>query len=86
MKIPLHPIREGKLNVCAAWGVFFNRIVGYAIGSNTKTASVSCEVRLVNAVRLPGNVAGCIVHCHSGQPVSGSSWLSVGGGVEAFGD
>ncbi|GAA1609335.1 hypothetical protein GCM10009693_21720 [Leucobacter chromiireducens subsp. chromiireducens] len=60
-----HKTAEGKLYLCAVKDVFSGRIVGYSIDSRMKASLAVRAVR--NAVRMRGNVNGCIVHSDRGS-------------------
>lgn len=60
-----HKTAEGKLYLCAIKDAFSGRIVGYSIDSRMKASLAFRAVR--NAVRMRGNVAGCIVHSDRGS-------------------
>ncbi|MGO3331846.1 IS3 family transposase, partial [Brevibacterium aurantiacum] len=60
-----HKTSEGRLYLCAVKDAFSGRIVGYSIDSRMKASLAVCAVR--NAVRMRGNVNGCIVHSDRGS-------------------
>lgn len=60
-----HHTDEGKLYTCAIKDVCGNRIVGYA--SAARMTDDLAVRALKNAVRLRGNVAGCVVHSDRGS-------------------
>jgi len=55
-----HKTSEGRLYLCAVKDAFSGRIVGYSIGSHMKASLAVRAIR--NAVRMRGDVNGCIVH------------------------
>jgi len=60
-----HKTSEGRLYLCAVKDAFSGRIVGYSIDSRMKASLAVRAVR--NAVRMRGNVNGCIVHSDRGS-------------------
>ena len=58
-------VKDGKLYLCAVKDAFSGRIVGYAIDSRM-TASLAVRA-IRNAVRMRGNVSGCVVHSDRGS-------------------
>ncbi|KID28370.1 integrase family protein [Prauserella sp. Am3] len=60
-----HKTSEGRLYLCAVKDAFSGRIVGYSIGSRMKASLAVRAVR--NAVRMRGDVNGCIVHSDRGS-------------------
>ncbi len=60
-----HWTREGKLYLCAIKDAFSGRIVGYSIDSRMKAGLAVNS--LENAIRMPGNVAGCMVRSDRGS-------------------
>lgn len=60
-----HKTSEGRLYLCAVKDAFSGRIVGYSIDSRMKASLAVRAVR--NAVRMVGNVNGCIVHSDRGS-------------------
>ncbi len=60
-----HKTAEGKLYLCAIKDVFSGRIVGCSIDSRMK--SRLAVAALENAVRMRGDVAGCVVHSDRGS-------------------
>ncbi len=60
-----HKTNEGRLYHCAVKDAFSGRIVGYSIDSRMKASLAVRAVR--NAIRMRGNVNGCIVHSDRGS-------------------
>ena len=60
-----HKTSEGRLYLCAIKDAFSGRIVGYSIDSRMKASLAVRAVR--NAVRMRGDVNGCIVHSDRGS-------------------
>lgn len=60
-----HKTAEGKLYLCAIKDVYSNRIVGYSIDARMK--SRLAVQALENAVRMRGDIVGCIVHSDRGS-------------------
>ena len=60
-----HKTSEGRLYLCAVKDAFSGRIVGYSIDSRMKASLAVRAVR--SAVRMRGNVNGCIVHSDRGS-------------------
>ena len=60
-----HKTSEGRLYLCEVKDAFSGRIVGYSIDSRMKASLAVRAVR--NAVRMRGNVNGCIVHSDRGS-------------------
>ena len=60
-----HKTSAGRLYLCAVKDAFSGRIVGYSIDSRMKASLAVRAVR--NAVRVRGNVNGCIVHSDRGS-------------------
>lgn len=60
-----HVTSEGRLYLCAVKDAFSGRIVGYSIDSRMKASLAVRAVR--NAVRMRGDVNGCIVHSDRGS-------------------
>lgn len=68
-----HKTVEGKLYLCAIKDVFANKIVGYSIDSRMKS-SLAVNA-LNNAVRMRGEVAGCVVHSDRGSQFRSRKFL-----------
>lgn len=68
-----HKTAEGKLYLCAIKDVFANKIVGYSIDSRMKS-SLAVNA-LNNAVRMRGEVAGCVVHSDRGSQFRSRKFL-----------
>lgn len=60
-----HVTAEGKLYLCAVKDACSGRIVGYSIDSRMK--SKLAVAALENAVRMRGDVAGCVLHSDRGS-------------------
>ncbi|WP_188702204.1 IS3 family transposase, partial [Microbacterium nanhaiense] len=60
-----HKTSEGRLYLCAVKDAFSGRIVGYSIDPRMKASLAVRAVR--NAVRMRGNVNGCVVHSDRGS-------------------
>ncbi|WP_188702868.1 IS3 family transposase, partial [Microbacterium nanhaiense] len=60
-----HKTSEGRLYLCAINDAFSGRIVGYSIDPRMKASLAVRAVR--NAVRMRGNVNGCVVHSDRGS-------------------
>ena len=60
-----HKTSDGRLYLCAVKDAFSGRIVGYSIDSRMKASLAVRAVR--NAVRMRGNVNGCVVHSDRGS-------------------
>ncbi len=60
-----HTTAEGKLYLCAVKDAYSGQIVGYSIDSRTK--SKLAVTALKNAVRMRGDVAGCVLHSDRGS-------------------
>ena len=68
-----HKTGEGKRYCCAIKDAFSGRIVGYSIDSRMK--SRLAVQALENAVRMRGDVAGCIVHSDRGSQFRSKKFL-----------
>jgi putative transposase len=68
-----HKTGEGKIYLCAVKDVFSNRIVGYSIDSRMKSRLAVDAIE--NAVRMRGQVAGCIVHSDRGSQFRSRKFL-----------
>lgn len=60
-----HNTAEGKLYLCAVKDAYSGRIVGYSIDSRMKSQLAMSA--LENAVRMRGDVAGCVLHSDRGS-------------------
>jgi putative transposase len=68
-----HKTAEGKIYLCAVKDVFSNRIVGYSIDSRMKSRLAVDAIE--NAVRMRGEVAGCVVHSDRGSQFRSRKFL-----------
>jgi putative transposase len=68
-----HKTAEGKIYLCAVKDVFSNRIVGYSIDSRMKSRLAVDAIE--NAVRMRGEVVGCIVHSDRGSQFRSRKFL-----------
>jgi putative transposase len=68
-----HKTAEGTLYLCAVKDVFSNRIVGYSIDSRMKSRLAVNAIE--NAVRMRGEVAGCVVHSDRGSQFRSRKFL-----------
>jgi putative transposase len=68
-----HKTAEGTLYLCAVKDVFSNRIVGYSIDSRMKSRLAVSAIE--NAVRMRGEVAGCVVHSDRGSQFRSRKFL-----------
>lgn len=68
-----HKTGEGKLYCCAIKDAFSGRIVGYSIDSRMK--SRLAVQALENAVRMRGEVSGCVVHSDRGSQFRSKKFL-----------
>jgi putative transposase len=68
-----HKTAEGTLYLCAVKDVFSKRIVGYSIDSRMKSRLAVSAIE--NAVRMRGEVAGCVVHSDRGSQFRSRKFL-----------
>ncbi len=69
-----HETAEGKLYCCAINNAFSGRIVGYSIDSRM-TSRLAVQA-LENAVRMRGDVAGCVIHSDRGSQCRSRKFLA----------